>query len=206
MTLGERIKRRREELGMTLLQVANQVGVSEATVQRYESGEIKNPKQPRIRALARALSVDVNYLMDWEDEGGMSPLPHNLVGVRRKRIPLLGEIAAGAPILAEGEYDAYVSCDDAVRCDFALRISGDSMEPRIQDGDIVFIREQDDVDDGQIAAVLIDDSATLKHVYHIPGGVQLVSDNPRYRPMIFTSENSDSCRILGLAVAFQRNL
>lgn len=67
-TLGKRIKKRREALGLTLLDVAKAVGVSEATIQRYESGDIKNPKQPRIAALARALHVDANYLMGWDEQ------------------------------------------------------------------------------------------------------------------------------------------
>lgn len=77
---------------------------------------------------------------------------------------------------------------------------------RIMDGDIVFLRAQDDVDDGQIAAVVVDQTATLKRVYHIRGGIQLLSENPRYAPMIFTMKDCDSIRILGLAVAFQSRL
>ena len=96
---------------------------------------------------------------------------------------------------------------DGTQADFALRVSGDSMVgARIHDGDIVFIRQQDDVDDGQIAAVIIDDSATLKRVYHIPGGLQLLSENPKYPPMIFTYPGCGAIRIIGRAVAFQSSL
>ena len=96
-----------------------------------------------------------------------------------------------------------VSCGADVDCDFALRVTGDSMTgARIFDGDIVFIRRQDDVDDGQIAAVIIDDRATLKRVYHIPNGLQLLSENPKYPPMIFTFADHDSIRIIGKAVSF----
>ncbi|MEG0126007.1 MAG: S24 family peptidase, partial [Clostridia bacterium] len=99
-----------------------------------------------------------------------------------------------------------VTCNEDVPCDFALRVKGDSMNPRLFDNDVVFIRSQPDVHDGQIAAVMVDDSATLKHVYHIAGGVQLVSDNADYAPMTFTAHNSESISILGLAVAYQRRL
>ena len=204
MTFGERIKARRESMGYTLAQVAEKVGVSEATMQRYESGVIKNPAQPKIAALARTLNVDVNYLMAWDQEDIPTPLPYGLLRVRRKRIPLLGTIAAGVPIFAEEDLNAHVVVDYDVNCDFALKVVGDSMiNARINDGDIVFVREQPDVNEGEIAVVIIDDSATLKRVYHIPGGVNLVAENPKYPPMVFTRDNSDSIRILGKVVAFQ---
>jgi len=204
MTFGERIKARRESMGYTLAQVAEKVGVSEATMQRYESGVIKNPAQPKIAALARTLNVDVNYLMAWEQEDIPTTLPYGLLAVRRKRIPLLGNIAAGVPIFADEDLNAHVVVDYDVKCDFALKVVGDSMvNARINDGDIVFIRDQPDVNDSEIAAVIVDDSATLKRVYHIPGGVTLVSENPKYAPMVFTQENSTSVRIIGKVVAFQ---
>jgi len=147
-----------------------------------------------------------------KDLASVSPalrkLPHpDLHHIRRKRVPLLGDIAAGAPIYAEQEYESYVLADEDIKCDFALRACGDSMiNARINDGDIVFIREQPDVDNGEIAAVIIDDCATLKRVYHIPGGLQLISENPRYKPMYYTQDNSDDLHILGKAVAFQSGL
>ena len=92
----------------------------------------------------------------------------------------------------------------SVRADFALEVRGESMEPVYRDGDVVYIRRQDDVRDGQVAAVVVDDSATLKRVYHLPVGVQLMPLNPAFAPMLFTPENSDSVRILGLAVGYFR--
>ena len=128
-----------------------------------------------------------------------------LVPVTRRRIPVLGSIAAGRPILCEEELEITDAAD--VACDFALRVAGDSMiGARIRDGDLVFIRRQDDVDDGQIAAVIVDDSATLKRVYHVPNGLQLLSENSKYPPMLFTCPDCDSIRILGLAVGFQSRL
>lgn len=206
MTFGERVKMRRESLGYTLAYVAEKVGVSEATMQRYESGVIKNPTQPRIAALARALSVDVNYLMAWDDDEPAA-LPYNLLPVKRKRVPLLGDIAAGEPIYADQDYESFVWADGNIRCDFALRACGDSMiGARILDGDVVFIRAQPDVEDGEIAAIIIDDDATLKRVYHDRDGVTLVAENPKYPPMRFNSRNSDSIQILGKAIAFQSDL
>lgn len=146
----------------------------------------------------------------WKDRDNIlpnKPSPTNLIPIRRMRIPMLGGIAAGEPILAEQQYDTYVEADVDVDCSYALRVDGDSMEPTVRFGDIVFIRQQEDVDDGQIAAVLIDDSATLKRIYHIPNGLQLLSDNAaKYPPRTVTFEDYDCIRILGLAVAFKRNL
>ena len=128
------------------------------------------------------------------------------VPLRRRRIPLLGEIAAGQPLYVDEDFDV-ADCDTAFHCDFALRVHGDSMVgARIRDGDIVFIRAQEDVDDGQIAAVIVDGEATLKRVYHIKNGLQLLSENPSYPPMVFTLSEYGCIRILGRAVGFQSSL
>ncbi len=122
------------------------------------------------------------------------------------RVPVIGTIAAGKPIFCEGD-DANALAFGDGRFDFALRVQGVSMTgARIMDGDLAFLRAQDDVDDGQIAAVIIGDHATLKRVYHIKDGVQLVSENPAYPAMTFTGEDSGAIRILGLAVAFQSKI
>ena len=146
----------------------------------------------------------------WEDSKNIpssEPMPANCIPVKRVQVPMLGGIAAGEPILAEQQYDAYVEADADLDCTYALRVDGDSMEPTVRYGDIVFIRQQEDVDDGRIAAVLVDDSATLKRVYHIPNGLQLLSDNAaKYPPRAVTFEDYDCIRILGLAVAFKRSL
>jgi repressor LexA len=131
----------------------------------------------------------------------------NLLPIRKKRVPFLGEIAAGVPIFAEEEHDLYVTTEEDIPCDFALRIKGDSMTgANIRDGDIVFIRSQSDVLDGQIAAVSVDDEATLKRVYHAREGVTLVAENPKYAPMTFREEDALNVRILGLAVAVYHKL
>ncbi len=139
----------------------------------------------------------------WKGDPG--ELARGLLPLETRRIPLLGPVAAGEPIEAQPEFDEYVSvAGENGKADAALRVEGDSMVPRYLDGDIVFVRLQPDVEDGEVAAVQIDDNVTLKHVYHIPGGVQLISDNISYKPMTFTAENADSIRIIGKAVGFQR--
>lgn len=125
-----------------------------------------------------------------------------------KSVPLVGEIACGAPMEAISNADEYVAMPKSVKADFALRCKGDSMDPVLHDGDLVYIRIQQDVNDGKIAAVMVDGDATLKRVYHLPnrGGVQLVSENRNYLPMFYDENNSDELRVIGLAVAIHRTL
>ena len=122
----------------------------------------------------------------------------------RKRVPIVGSIACGKPIYAEEQYGEYVLCD--VDADFALYCKGDSMVgARIHDGDLVFIRKQANVENGEIAAVVIDDDATLKRVYFYPAQQKLVlsPENPSYEPLVFIGEELDTIHVLGKAVAFQ---
>ena len=121
-------------------------------------------------------------------------------------VPLLGDIACGTPILAQENLDGDVQVDTEIHCDFALRCKGDSMAPRLLDGDLVFIRQQPSVDNGQIAAVLIDTEATLKHVYVSDAGIQLTAENPAYAPIVLTGDAARDARILGKAVAYRRNI
>ena len=206
MDIGERIKLLRKARGLTLEQVGDAVGVGKSTVRKWEVGDIANMRRDKIASLARVLGVTPEYLMGWNDSSDSS-LPANVLPITRKRIPLLGGIAAGQPIFAEEEHEAYVSVDENLQCDFALRVEGKSMEPGLHDGDIVFIRQQDDVDDGRIAAVLVDDSATLKRVTHIKGGLRLIGDNPSvFLPTDYLAKDYDNLRILGIAVAFHRKI
>ena len=167
--LQERMKERRIALNMTLLEVADKIGVKEATVQRYESGEIKNVKHETIVALAKLFQCSPQYLMGWSDQlnEAKAPLPDNLIPLKKIfHVPLIGRIACGDPILAEQNYEATVMLPEKVKADFALRCQGDSMvDANIQDGDIVFIKESPIVDNGEIAAVVIGEEATLKKVY-----------------------------------------
>jgi len=195
MKLNSRIKERRTALGMTLLDVANALNVKEATVQRYESGEIKNLKQKTVLELAKIFKCTPAYLMGWDE----NDCADTKAGAGR--LPLLGKIAAGQPILASEECEFFSPIDDT-RADFCLRVKGDSMVGAgIKDGDIVFIRKQDCVDDGEIAAVLVDDEATLKRVYLTDDTVTLISENPKYKPMIYTKRQCKNILILGKAVA-----
>lgn len=199
--VGSRIKEMRKSRKMTLKELGEHIGLSESNTKRYEDGQIKTVGIDIIKKIALALDVPASYLTGWEDIPQYQKLS-NYVPIAKKKIPLLGEIAAGQPIYADEHIEEFLPVDDELHADFALKIKGDSMiNAQINDGDIVFIRQQSDVDNGQIAAVLIDDSATLKRVYHMNGGLQLQAENPKYPPMIYSKNNCDECRILGLAVA-----
>lgn len=204
--LNDRLRAARQKSGLTLDEVAKKVGVSRQTIHRYETGVITNVPAENIEKIASALETTPAKLMGWDiDEN----LPHisNLVPLTGKPVPIIGTIAAGKPILAEENIDGEAMPASDVRADFALRVKGDSMEGvPILDGDIVFIRSQPEVANGEIAAVLIDSEATLKRFYNNNGSVMLVSENPKYPPFIYTKENCDDFRILGKAVAYQHSL
>ena len=220
MELREILLRLKTENGLTTDLLSKQSGVPKGTLNKLFNGETRNPTGETLKKIADALNCPVEALVSRSPEeiarlredaapaqyGGRIRNSADMMVIRRHPIPLLGDIAAGEPIYAD-EQAEMLYCDDAMRCDFALRVRGDSMiGARINDGDIVFIRSQDDVEDGEIAAVILDEEATLKRVYHIKHGLQLLSENPKYPPMIFTAKDCNSIRILGKAVGFQGSL
>jgi len=214
MELRERLLKLKTENGLTTDALSERSGVPKGTINKLLNGETRNPTTQTLRRLADALNVPLEALC-----GKPSSIPGvyrlgdltaglanaaSILPVATRRVPLLGTIAAGQPLFCE-ETSETVACDAATACDFALRVSGDSMiGARIHDGDLVYIRRQPDVDDGQIAAVIIDNSATLKRVYHLPNALHLLSENPAYPPILATSPSR--IQILGLAVAFTSKL
>ena len=203
------ICKRRLELGMTMKELANKVGVSEATISRWESGDIANMRRDKIALLARALNVTPAYLMGW-DIPSKNSLPEydNIFPLRLKKFRLLGDIACGKPILANEEYD-YIKAGADIQADFCLRAEGDSMiGARIHNGDIVFIREQPMVENGEIAAVIINDEATLKRWYYYPDKhkLMLVAENPKYEPLVYLGEELNEVKCLGKAICFMSNI
>lgn len=206
MTKGERIRARRKELGLTLEAVAAATDTSKQTIQRYENGVIENIPDARLEAIARVLSTTPAQLMGWAEEEmgryGLRPLA-------RRAVPLLGRIACGEPIYADEDFCGYELAGEGVDADFCLRAVGDSMiGARIHDGDIVFVKACDALDDGAIGVVVIGDEATLKRVYYDRAGQKLIlsPENPRYAPLVFTGEELSTVKILGRAVAFQSRL
>ena len=197
--LSKKIRDLRVLHNLTLEQVANQVGVGRSTVRKWETGLIANMRRDKIAKLATALHTTPGYLMGWDENGidNIIPLP------TMEKLPLIGAIACGAPILAQEHIEDYVDLPAHIRADFALLCKGDSMiNARIFDGDVVYIRQQNTVENGEIAAVLIDGEATLKRVRLFEDHISLEPENPQYRPLVLWGEDMNTVRILGKAVAF----
>lgn len=202
MTVGERLKRRRKELGMSAEAVAEKLGCSPSTVYRYENGEINKMGIDKLKPIAEAINTSPAYLMGWEDE---EALPANVSRIEpMKKIPLVGQIACGMPILAEQNVEDYVDLPGHIRADFALTCKGESMiGAGIRSGDIVYIRQQEEVENGQIAAVMVgEEEATLKRFYAQDGAVQLIAENPTIQPQVFIGRDREKIHIVGLAVAY----
>lgn len=203
MTLGEKMKALRMQQGLTLEDVGERVGVGKSTVRKWESGQIANMRRDKIVMVAKALGTTPSYLMGWEEGSASASHSANTKNQPRvQRVPLLGKVAAGEPIYAPEDFDAYVN--SPVKCDVALEVQGDSMVPNYLDGDMIYIRCRPDVENGQVAVVFLDDEAVIKHVYHEPDGLLLLSDNPAYAPIHASLEDYPNLRIFGVPVGFTR--
>lgn len=215
MTVGEKIREARIKKGYSQAKLAEILGYkSRSSINKIEVEGRDIPRSSIVK-FAKALDVTPAYLMGWEDEEPQDSLSDltqkydNIFPVKLKRFPLLGEIACGEPIYADEDHESFVSADANIHADFCLRASGDSMiNAEIYDGDIVFIRKQPIVDNGEIAAVIIEDEATLKRVYYDKehAMLHLVAENPKYSPLVYSGEELNYIRILGKAVALMRDL
>ncbi len=202
MKIGDRIKQRREELNISVEEVARRLGKHRATIYRYESDDIKTLPTDVLEPLATVLHTTPAALMGWEAMG--TPVADNIIPTPKTYpVPLIGTIACGQPITAIEEVGETVEVPDYIRADFALRCKGDSMiNARIYDGDIVYIHSQPEVENGEIAAVRIEDEATLKRVKLMPDRIILEPANPLYDPLVYRGEAMNQVAILGKAVAF----
>ena len=175
---------------------------------KYESGSRPNIKADKIAKIAVALGVSPVYLMfgdDYPETNGLAMLGKSIADkpteLKIKRVPVLGATAAGAPIIAEREYDEYVEVpEDGRRFDAAVRVEGDSMLPLFAVGDLALIRYQPDVDDGEIAVICMDDTVTLKRIYHVPNGVMLHSENKNYKPKLIMGDDYNNIHLTGKVV------
>ena len=208
LEIYKRIRARREELGISQEELAKRLGYkSRSSINKIEKGENDIP-QSKIVAFAQALQTTPERLMGWEQSTESPDIPKlpNIEPYNPTMIPIVGTIAAGTPILAEENIEGYAPLQDRA-ADFALTVKGDSMiGDNIHPGDIVFIRQQPTVEIGEIAAVLIDGDATLKHFYRDADSVTLVSSNTKYKPMVYHKGDCDEIRILGKAVAYLHDL
>ncbi len=203
------VKRLKESIlnsGYSYAELEKLTGISRSSLQRYANGITAKIPIDAIQTIAAAVGVDAEYIMGWTDSDlsnikNIEPIPTMV------KVPLLGTIACGEPILAEENIEDYINMPEKAKGTFALRCKGDSMiNARIFDGDIVFIREQPEVENGEIAAVLIEDEATLKRVYKTENSIELRPENPTFKPLYYQKEEMNKVRILGKAVGFYSNI
>lgn len=182
---------------LTQAELAEKMKVAPSSVSGWCAG-LKFPRMDKVDWICEFFHVTrADMLSESVLPPGCIPLP------KTKKVPLVGTIACGTPILAEENISNYVDSPESVHADFCLQCKGDSMiNARINDGDFVYIRQQPTVEQGQIAAVLIDDEATLKRVFTYADHIVLQPENTAYEPMILIGERMNDVRILGRAVAF----
>lgn len=195
MKMGEKIYSLRTKNNMTLEELGNKVGVGKSTVRKWENGMIANMRRDKIAKLADALNTTPAYLMGWEEE--------HKKGVK---IPVLGHIQAGVPVEAIEDILDWEEIDEKLAKTgdyFCLQVRGKSMEPKFSEGDVVVVRQQSDVDSGQIAIVLVNgEDATIKQVQKFNGGITLVPFNNAYPTQTYTNKEIKSLpvTILGRVV------
>lgn len=223
---ADRLKNIMEEQNLRQIDILNKakpigesygIKISKSDLSQYVSGLVE-PGQDKLVVLGQALNVSEAWLMGFDVPRERSNYSENalkikniedILQIQTQRIPLIGDIACGVPNLAEENFESYVELGADVKADFALRCHGDSMiNARILDGDIVFIKKQDYIDNGEIAAVLVEDEATLKRVYITDTTITLLAENAAYPPIIIDRrDDSDMIfKILGKAVAFQSDV
>lgn len=225
--IGKRIKQRREELGMTQEELGNLLWLNKSTIQRYEAGKIAKIKLPVIHAMAKQLNVNPEWLIlktdqmgnfhemnEWY-EGGRTdrtvdeitehptdPPAVILPAEKIHMIPVFGSVAAGFGAYASSdiiEYiPIYIEHDHDVADTICITVKGQSMYPKIEDGDRIVVRRQDSVDNGRVAVVMIGEEAVVKRVNFDGERLELTSFNPEYPPRIIEGEELANCRIVGL--------
>lgn len=195
---AERLMQLMADNNDTIYSLADFLHLSPSAISRYTSASM-TPKTLTIEAISTKYKVNPVWLMGANVEKYLELEPEKL----SKRIPIVGTIAAGLPILAQQNIEGYEYVPDNINVDFCLRVKGDSMiNARILDGDLVFIRRQSDVETGEIAAVMIDGEATLKRVYKINGTVILRPENPNYQEQVFSKKDMKEVVILGKAIRY----
>jgi repressor LexA len=205
---NERLRFLRKEKGMTQAELASQLGISKSSVNMYERGE-REPGLEMMESISDYFNVDMDYLYGRSATKCRNPLaaPNLSPLPETKKLPLLGRIACGEPLLAIENVEDYVAVPSQFHADFVLECRGDSMiGAGIRDGDLVYIAQTPEVLDGEIAAVLIDDEATLKRVYYDRehSELALFAENPRFRTLRYVGESLNHIRILGRAVGLSR--
>lgn len=227
MTVGERIKQRRLELHMSVDEVAAKLGKNRATVYRYESNDIENLPTSVLIPLARALETTPAELMGWQGKAKQFTVSPGTVEAVRKTtdnimpeagiaysrvIPVYSRVAAGIPLEASGEIVDAEEIPVALAKTgefFGLKVQGNSMEPKVSDGDTVIVRKQSDAENGDLVVVMVNGSdATLKRLKKLANGIMLISSNPAYDPIVYTADEVKTLpvQIVGKVVELRAKL
>lgn len=209
------LKSLREEKSLSQYELADIIGVKQSTVAMWESGKNKPSYSTQLK-LSEFFNVSIDYLLgrDKKTTNHDSLITSLLASgvlepIKTKKVPMLGSVSCGEPIMMAAERDLFVNVSSSLNIDFVIKAKGDSMiGARIFDGDLVFVKEASIVDDGKIAVVAIDDEVVLKRFYYDreKNTVILMSENSSYLPKSYKGEEIDQIRVLGQAVAFQSNL
>lgn len=209
LELYKNIKRRRQQLKMTQTDLALKMGYADKSmIAKIEKGNVDLP-QSKILAFANVLETTPGELMGWDYEAEPTETVDNIYKLDKIRLPFLGKVACGEPIFADEDRESYIMVGTDIGADFCLQCQGDSMiNARIHDGDIVFVKKTDIVENGEIAVVIIDDEATLKRFFYYreQNLVILKPENPKYQDIILTGEQLNQVRVIGRAVAFQSDV
>jgi len=205
--LGDRIKYLRKERHLTqsalmdILRNKYDMKTDRVMISKWETG-FQTPHIDTLKILAEVLEVSTDFLLTGVETIQTEASDTSSIPV--KKIRMLGSIACGTPIFCNEEYEYVLATGNNADADFCLTARGDSMiNARIADGDIVFIKQQSTVENGEIAAVVIGDEATLKRVYKTAEGLMLVAENPAYQPMYFSGDELSQAYVLGKAIGFQ---
>ena len=203
MSIAENIKRIRLEHGLSQAELGKIAGVSDKAVSTWELG-LKTPRMGAVEKMANYFGITKSAIVDDVQPTPATPIPPGFIPMpKMQKVPLVGSIACGTPILAQQNIDGSVDAPEDIRCDFALRCKGDSMiDAGIHDGDAVYIRIQPEVENGEIAAVRIGEEATLKRVYYDGTTLTLMPANVAFAPMIFTGPQLEEVHIEGRVVGW----
>lgn len=207
MSIAENIKKIRLEHGLSQAELGKIAGVSDKAVSTWELGT-KIPRMGAVEKMANYFGIPKSAIVDDAPAATTSrPIPPGFQPMPEMDcVPLVGRIACGTPITAEENVEQMVCVPSRWHSTFTLTCKGDSMEPRIHDGDLVAIRKQPEVENGEIAAVRIGEEATLKHVYLHENFIELRPENPAFNSIILSREDMNDVVIEGKAVGLCRDI
>lgn len=208
MTIGDRIKERRKELGLTVDELAERLGKNRATIYRYESNDIEKLPTTVLEPLAKVLNVTPAYLMGWKtNDTPIKKIPYSEANC--VRVPLIGRVAAGYNCHAEENISEYIMTDSDILKDgyqhFWLEVKGDSMEPELHEKDLILVREQEVLDKECYAVVNVDAEDGLVKLVDIENTrITLSSVNPYYPPRVFEFEEMNRVKVIGPVIEVKR--